>query len=91
MILIDLNLETIGESIGLAATADAIIGITQSDEDKDLDIINLHMMKNRFGSNFGKNAMRIDYKTLTVFEDDSLNEDDGDLGEAADALGRLSI
>ena len=85
------QLETIGESIGLAATADAIIGITQSDEDKELDIINLHMMKNRFGSNYGKNAMRIDYKTLTVTEDESLNEDDGDLGDVSDTLDRLSI
>jgi len=84
------RLDSIGESIGLAATADAIIGITQSDEDKELNIINLHMMKNRFGPNFGKNQFRMDYKTLTVIEDEGLNDGDGDLGESANALDMLS-
>ena len=84
------RLDSIGESIGLAATADAIIGITQSDEDKELNIINLHMMKNRFGPNFGKNQFRMDYKTLTVVEEDGLNDGDGDLGESANALDLLS-
>lgn len=84
------RLDSIGESIGLAATADAIIGITQSDEDKELNIINLHMMKNRFGPNFGKNQFRIDYKTLSVLEEEGLNDDDGDLGSSANALGMLS-
>ena len=84
------RLDSIGESIGLAATADAIIGITQSDEDKELNIINLHMMKNRFGPNFGKNQFRMDYKTLTVLEEDGLNDGDGDLGDSANALDLLS-
>jgi len=85
------GLDTIGESIGLAATADVIVGITQSDTDKELNIINLHMMKNRFGANFGKHEMRIDYKTLTIHEDETLNNDDGDLGEMSEALDRLSL
>lgn len=84
------KLDSIGESIGLAATADVIIGITQSDEDKELNIINIHMMKNRFGQNFGSNQMRMDFKTLTVHEDDSLNDDDGDLGGLSNALDMLS-
>ena len=84
------RLDTIGESIGLAATADVIVGITQSDTDKELNIINLHMMKNRFGPNFGKNQFRIDYKTLTVLEDETLNDGDGDLEDSANALGMLS-
>ena len=49
------------------------------------------MMKNRFGANFGKHEMRIDYKTLTIVEDETLNNDDGDLGEMTDALDRLSL
>jgi replicative DNA helicase len=84
------KLDSIGESIGLAATADVIVGITQSDEDKELNIINIHMMKNRFGQNFGNNQMRMDFKTLTVHEDDSLNDDDGDLGDVSNALDMLS-
>ena len=47
------------------------------------------MMKNRFGPNFGKNQFRMDYKTLTVIEDEGLN-DDGDLGDSANALDLLS-
>jgi len=85
------TLDTIGESIGLAATADVIVGITQSDTDKELNIINLHMMKNRFGANFGRNEMRIDYSTLTVSEDDTLNNDDDDFGEMTDKLDKLSF
>jgi len=84
------KLDSIGESIGLAATSDVIVGITQSDEDKELSIINLHMMKNRFGPNFGSNQMRIDFNTLTISEDETLNDDDGDLGGAANALDMLS-
>ena len=48
------------------------------------------MMKNRFGQNFGSNQMRMDFKTLTVHEDDSLNDDDGDLGEVSNMLDMLS-
>ena len=48
------------------------------------------MMKNRFGPNFGKNQFRIDYKTLSVLEEEGLNDDDGDLGSSANALGMLS-
>ena len=85
------KLDSIGESIGLAATSDVIVGITQSDEDKELNIINLHMMKNRFGPNFGSNQMRIDFNTLTISEDETLNDDDGDLGDSANALDMLSF
>ena len=35
--------------------------------------------------------MRIDYKTLTIHEDETLNNDDGDLGEMSEALDRLSL
>jgi len=49
------------------------------------------MMKNRFGANYGTTAMRVDYNTLTITEDDTLNQDDGgDLGGLSDALGMLS-
>ena len=47
-------------------------------------------MKNRFGPNFGSNQMRIDFNTLTISEDETLNDDDGDLGGAANALDMLS-
>lgn len=63
------GLETISESTGLAATADAIFSIWQKDEDKDLGIVNLGIVKNRFGPNFGFTPLRINYNTLTITED----------------------
>lgn len=70
------GLETISESIGLATTADAIISIWQKEEDKEIGIINIGMTKNRFGPNFGSIALRIDYNTLQITEDDTINESD---------------
>lgn len=64
------GLETISESTGLAATADAIFSIWQRDEDKELGIVNLGIVKNRFGPNHGFIPLRIDYHTLTINEDD---------------------
>jgi len=63
------GLETISESTGLAATADAIFSIWQKDEDKELGIVNLGIVKNRFGPNFGFTPLRINYNTLTITED----------------------
>jgi len=68
------GLETISESIGLATTSDAIISIWQKDEDKELGIINVGMSKNRFGPNFGSIALKIDYNTLIISEDETVNE-----------------
>lgn len=63
------GLETISESTGLAATADGIFSIWQKDEDKELGIVNLGIVKNRFGPNFGSTPLRINYNTLTITED----------------------
>lgn len=73
------ELATISESIGLAATADVIASIYQNEEDRELGIIRLGMMKNRYGVRGGTQAMRIDYSTLTIEQ-----ADDVDLEEAED-------
>lgn len=83
------GLETISESIGLAATADVIISVFQDDEDRELGVLKFGFMKNRFGANFGTTAMKIDYSTLTISEDDTLNQD-GLLDEASKTLSLLS-
>ena len=72
------DLATISESIGLAATADVILSIFQNDEDRDLGIIRLGMMKNRYGPRGMTQAMRIRYETLTIEQanDVDLEEDD---------------
>lgn len=64
------GLETISESTGLAATSDAIFTIWQKDEDKELGVVNLGIVKNRFGPNFGNTVLRIDYSTLSLKEDE---------------------
>lgn len=66
----DPDLSTISESIGLAATADVITSIYQSDEDREMNIIRFGMMKNRFGPNGQTQPMRIDYSTLTITQSD---------------------
>lgn len=67
------GLNTISESMGLAATADVICSVYRPDPDNQENIISFGMMKNRFGVNSGSHSMRIDYSTLTIVEDDSAN------------------
>ena len=71
------DLATISESIGLAATADAIISIFQNEEDRGIGIIRLGMMKNRYGPRGITQAMRIDYSTLTIDQADDIEIDEG--------------
>jgi len=70
------GLETISESTGLAATADAIFTIWQKDEDKEMGIVNLGCVKNRFGPNFGNTVLRVDYYTLSLKEDEMISGTD---------------
>ena len=72
----DPSIATISESIGLAATADVVMSIFQTDEERELGVIHLGMMKNRFGPNFGNILLRIDYPTLTITQDDTINDTD---------------
>jgi replicative DNA helicase len=62
------GLDTVGESYGLAATADAIFSIWREEEDIELGVLKLGVMKNRFGENYGSVIMEIDYDTLTLKE-----------------------
>lgn len=60
------GLDTISESIGLAATADVLVTIFQSDEDRELNIIRYGTAKNRYGMKGLVYAMTIDYNTLII-------------------------
>jgi replicative DNA helicase len=62
------GMEGISESIGLAATCDVICSLWQEEEEKELNIINLGMQKNRFGANHGHCAFKVKYETLTLTE-----------------------
>jgi replicative DNA helicase len=86
---IDPGLDTVGESYGMGATADCVISIFQREEDSELNIINLGMMKNRFGPNFGTTSMRIDYGTLTITEEELANDSE-ELSESFNTLNALS-
>jgi replicative DNA helicase len=80
------DLATISESIGLAATADVIASIYQNEEDRELGIIRLGMMKNRYGPRGTTQAMRIDYSTLTIEQADDIELED----EGSETLGALA-
>jgi replicative DNA helicase len=75
------GLQTISESMALPNTADFMAGIWQDDTDRQLGVIKMGLMKNRFGPNFGNVSMRIDYSTLTVFEDKTVTRTES--GESA--------
>lgn len=66
------GLETVGESLGLAMTADAMMSIWQEEEDKALNIMRMGMMKNRFGANEVSTQLKIDYPTLTITEEEEM-------------------
>ena len=72
------ELSTISESVGLASTADVIVSIFQNEEDREIGVIRLGMMKNRYGMRGHSQAMRIDYNTLTITQADDIDnfEDD---------------
>lgn len=74
------GLDTISESYGLASTADCIFTLTQTEEDKELNIIKLGVLKNRFGAVGEYTSLRVNYNTLWVEEDESIknynNEED---------------
>lgn len=88
------GMESIAESIGLAATSDVICSIWQSEEDRELGIINMGMQKNRFGPNFGHGSFKCNYETLTLKEVNpdhfEVEDPQSALNEASNALEKFS-
>lgn len=83
------GLDTVGESYGLAATADAIFSIWREEEDIEMGVIKLGVMKNRFGENYGSVIMEINYDTLTLSES-SEQLQNVDMTETINSLDMLS-
>ena len=86
----DPGLETTSESMGLSHTVDAQLSIWCNEEDSELGIINLGLMKNRFGPKFGQCQLNIDYNTLTLYEGEKVRETNDIetlLGEGASLVG----
>ena len=82
------GMEGIAGSIGAAAVADVILSIFQTEEDQELGLIRLGMMKNRYGPRGMVQAMRIQYDTLTIVQSDEAEEIFG--ADDMDLLERLS-
>lgn len=66
----DPGFATISESIGLAMTADVIWTLWQQEDDREVNLVRMSMLKNRFGPNFGTSAFAVNYETLTIEETD---------------------
>lgn len=86
---VDPGMEHTSESMGLAMTADAQFAIWSDDDDKELGLIHMGCQKNRFGPNFGTEAFRIDYDTLTI---ETMKEDftsSSTVGAAEGSINKL--
>lgn len=83
------GMSSVSESYGTGATADAVVGLFRTDQDKEDNAIHVNIMKNRFGSNYGVTRLGMNYRTMTVFEDEALNENDevGDIEHSAGEYG----
>ena len=83
------GMSSVSESYGTGATADAVVGLFRTDQDKEDNAIHVNIMKNRFGNNHGVTRLGMNYRTMTVFEDDALNENDevGDIELSAGEYG----
>jgi replicative DNA helicase len=78
------SLEHLSESSGTAATADAIMTLFQNEEDMELGVIRMGVIKNRFGPRGFVQAMRMHYATLTMVQMDSEGEYDMAYGSSDD-------
>jgi len=88
------GMEAVAESIGLPATCDVMLSIWQTEEDRELGVINMGMQKNRFGPNFGHGTFKCNYETLTLKEvnPDHFESEDPQsaLNEATTTLDKLT-
>ena len=89
------GMEGVSESIGLAATCDVMCSIWQEEEDKELGLVHLGMIKNRFGPNYGTCAFKIKYETLTLTETSvdyfAADNVENAIEDASTTLDKLSV
>lgn len=85
------GLNSLSESVGVAATADFIMGLWQDDEDIEFQTIHAGIMKNRFGRAVGTKRFGIDYTTLTLseFDEETITNTD-DANEIYNTLRMLT-
>lgn len=64
----EIDLTDIADSIGTTATADIIIGITQTDELRAAGLYSFIILKNRYGLNKMKTTVGVDYPKMRIFD-----------------------
>lgn len=72
----EIDLTNISDSIGTAATADIIFGVTQSEEMRKMGKYVWIILKNRYGLNKKKVTVNVDYYKMRVYEDEESNTQD---------------
>lgn len=66
------DMDMTSESMGLSHTVDAQISIWTEEEDFDLGIIHMGLVKNRFGPRQCHTVLEIDYETLSLKDPDDI-------------------
>lgn len=69
-----IDLTDISESIGVPATADLIVGVTQTDEYREAGKYCWIVLKNRYGINQLKVNVAVDYPKMRIFSDPDREE-----------------
>jgi len=83
------GIETTSESMGLSMTADVQLSLWANEDDKEAGILHMGLQKNRFGPNFGKTALKINWNNLSVVETEDSVFDNDDLHQAKSILDDL--
>lgn len=65
------SLDAMADSIGPAATADIVVGVSQTDDMKLVNKFAGIVLKNRYGANKAKISFNVDYHKMMVTSDDS--------------------
>lgn len=63
-----------GGTTGINKTGDVIIGISRTEEDIEMGIMRFNLMKNREGPKDIFKLLKIDFDTLNIIEDDTLDQ-----------------
>ena len=73
---VEIDLTNISDSIGTAATADIIIGVTQSDDYRKLGKFSWIILKNRYGINGKRLTVNVDYYKMRVINNEESSTED---------------
>ena len=63
-----------GGTTGINKTGDVIIGVSRNEEDIEMGVMRFNLMKNREGPKDVFKLLKIDFDTLNIIEDDTLDQ-----------------